>query len=266
MSQTYQTEGIVLARSNLGEADRLVTVLTPDYGLVKAVAPGARKYHSSLRGRMELFVVNELLIVKGRSIDRIIQAQTLESNNGLSGDLGKLSASQYLAELILCMALSEQPQADLYKVLLLHLKRLERLKESTELIPHLTGAVFHILTLAGIAPSADRCYLSNEAISPDFSQPNWYVGFSFENGGVLKISTDEQTRSKDLNAFEAKLGAEELGILQTLKDSELPQKGFKAEYNSWCKLEQILREYAEYHFNYSFRSSTLVNTLSQIEF
>ena len=106
MSQTYQTCGIVLSRKNLGENDRLVTLLTPDFGLVRAIAPGARKYRSSLGGRVELFVVNDLLIVKGRSIDRIIQAQTIASHARLAQDLGKLTASQYLAELVLCMGLT----------------------------------------------------------------------------------------------------------------------------------------------------------------
>ncbi len=264
MSQTYQTQGIVLARSNFGEADRLVTLLTPDFGLVKAIAPGARKYRSSLGGRVELFVVNELLLVKGRSIDRIIQAQTLDSNTGLSRDLGKLSAGQYIAELVLCMGLGGQPQRELYELLLLHLNRLEELKEPTLLVPHLTQAVFHFLTLAGVAPCVDRCCLSQQALIPDFTQSSWYLGFSFENGGVFKIGSGQTTNS-DL-AFEARLGALELSLLQYLKRGQLPELDFKSLYGSWCKLEQILRDYAQYHFNYSFRSSILVNTLSQIEF
>jgi DNA repair protein RecO (recombination protein O) len=66
--------------------------LTREFGLIKAVAPGVRKQRSSIGGRSELFVVNELLIAKGRSLDKITQASTVESYPGLSRNLGKLSA------------------------------------------------------------------------------------------------------------------------------------------------------------------------------
>jgi DNA repair protein RecO (recombination protein O) len=51
MSRTYQTTGINLKSSPIGEADRLVTILTSDYGLIRVIAPGARKPKSSLGGR-----------------------------------------------------------------------------------------------------------------------------------------------------------------------------------------------------------------------
>ncbi len=55
MSRTYQATGINLQGMAFGEADRLLTILTAEYGLIRAIAPGARKYKSSLRGRSELY-------------------------------------------------------------------------------------------------------------------------------------------------------------------------------------------------------------------
>jgi DNA repair protein RecO (recombination protein O) len=150
MSRTYKATGINLKSMPLGEADKLVTILTREFGLIRAVAPGARKQNSKLGGRSGLFVVNELLLAKGRSLDKITQAETLESYPGLSKDLSKLAASQYLAELVLCHALSEQPQEELYELLNEHLRRLEQLPKASsgqeclrtsELIPrHLSPA------------------------------------------------------------------------------------------------------------------------------
>ncbi|NJP21762.1 MAG: hypothetical protein HC763_25260 [Hydrococcus sp. CRU_1_1] len=73
MTKTYQATGIILKGMPLGEADRLLTILSPEYGLIRAVAPGARKHKSRLRGRSELFVVNQWLIVKGRSLDKLLK-------------------------------------------------------------------------------------------------------------------------------------------------------------------------------------------------
>ena len=63
--RTYRATGINLKAIPLGEADRIVTILTPERGLVRAVAAGARKQKSQLGGRTELFVVNELVLAEG---------------------------------------------------------------------------------------------------------------------------------------------------------------------------------------------------------
>ena len=150
MSKTYKATGINLKAQALGESDRLVTILTTEFGLIRAVAPGSRKHNSSLGGRSGMFVVNELLIAKGRSLDKITQAQTIKSYPGLVKDLGKLAASQYLAEICLYQALSDQPQEELFCLLNEHLKRLA-VASSQLVLPHLTHAIFQLLVLAGIA-------------------------------------------------------------------------------------------------------------------
>jgi DNA repair protein RecO (recombination protein O) len=81
-NKTYQVTGINLKASPFGEADRLVTILTPEYGLLRVVAPGARKPKSSLGGRSGIFVINQLLLARGKSMDRITQAETLLSHLG----------------------------------------------------------------------------------------------------------------------------------------------------------------------------------------
>ena len=128
MGRTYKATGINLKAMALGESDRLLSILTQEYGLIRVVAPGVRKQRSKLGGRSELFVVNELLISKGRSLDRINQAETIQSYSGLSQNLGKLAASQYLAELVLHQALREHPQTELFCLLNEHLGRIEQLQ------------------------------------------------------------------------------------------------------------------------------------------
>jgi DNA repair protein RecO (recombination protein O) len=154
MSGTYKATGINLKAVPIGENDRLVTILTREHGLIKAIAPGARKSNSSLGGRSAIFVVNSLLLAKGRSIDKITQAETVITYSGLSNDLSKLAASQYLAELVLAQALSERQQEKLYQLLLLHLDRLNDLDrgDNTGSIAHLCQGIFHLLALDGIAP------------------------------------------------------------------------------------------------------------------
>jgi DNA repair protein RecO (recombination protein O) len=214
MSRTYKATGINLKAMPLGEADRLVTILTREYGLIRVVAPGARKQNSKLSGRSSLFVVNELLLAKGRSLDKITQAETLETYPGLSKDLSKLAASQYLAELVLCHALSEHPQEELYALLNEHLRRLEELPSTTgelgvsSVLAHLSHGIFHLLALAGIAPQVQVCCITQHSLKPDYSNPDWRVGFSVDAGGTVSLTPNESGQWRPMRAASGGQSAE----------------------------------------------------------
>ncbi|MEN8447667.1 MAG: DNA repair protein RecO, partial [Cyanobacteria bacterium J06555_13] len=182
--RTYRATGINLKGMPMGESDRLVTVLTKEHGLVRAIAPGARKHKSRLAGRSGLFVVNDGLFTRGKSIDKLIQAETLKSFPGLSRDLAKLTASQYLAEVALAQALTNQPQEELYYLLVEHLGRIEA-ADKPNVLACLAQATFHLLALAGVAPEVFRCCLSREPLTIELGNPDWQVGFSISSGGAV---------------------------------------------------------------------------------
>ncbi len=270
MSGTYKATGINLKAIPIGENDRLVTILTREHGLIKVIAPGARKSNSSLGGRSAIFVVNSLLIAKGRSLDKITQAETLATYGGLSGDLGKLAASQYLAELVLAQALSEHPQVELYQLLMLHLGRLNDLErgDTTGSIAHLCQGIFHLLALGGIAPQGHGCCITKTAILPDFSQLDWQVGFSVESGGTMDLGALGDDPSVIANY---RLNALEVMLLQHLSDPDLDRLDVEIDRfnletiselelaSGWRRLERILRQYIYYHLNLQIRSAALID-------
>ena len=258
MSRTYKATGINLKSMPMGESDRLLTILTREFGLVRAMAMGSRKHNSRMGGRSGLFVVNELMLAKGRSLDKVTQAETLESYPGLGQDLKKLTASQYLAELCLCQALSDQPQEELFCVLNEHLKRLER-SPGSEVLFHLIHALYQLLILSGIAPQVHLCCVTRQVLTPDFGDPDWRVGFSIPAGGAvtlasldhlvaeqppmrsypgadrlplespaktarpIKRSDKDNRKAKAQTAFNFTLTAPELAVLQQLSQPDLPQ-------------------------------------------
>lgn len=305
MSRTYKATGINLKSMPLGESDRLLTILTQEFGLIRVVAPGARKQNSKLGGRSGLFVVNDLLLAKGRSLDKITQAETRESYPRLSQDLGKLAASQYLAEMVLCQALTDQPQEELYYLLNEHLSRLESLSSTPALLPHLSHAVFHLLALAGITPQVQVCCLTQRSLDPDFSDPNWQVGFSIPAGGTVTLPALERlqaegnkgtrglmeisptstsskkgmvaeatstgyqtiTHRQEVPLLNTRINATELALLQQLAGAELnklntllPHEESVSPDTSWQFIEQILRQYTQYHLGRPIRSATLLDS------
>ena len=320
MSRVYKATGINLKSMPLGESDRLVTILTQEFGLIRAVAPGARKHNSKLGGRSGLFVVNELLIASGRSLDKITQAETIESYPALSQDLGKLAASQYLAEMVMCQALSEQPQTELFCLLGEHLKRLEQLPKSAGFLTlaHLSHAVFHLLAIAGLTPQVQACCLTGQLLTPDFTSADWQVGFSNFAGGIVNLAAWESFQTRGKNSYKTKplqppttansvdvktpngispagkvaevqsngyrtvvhrqeklildtsINATELALLQQLAGASLPQINTESSDlanlpvldtdNSWLSVEQLLRQYVQYHFGRPIRSAALIDS------
>jgi DNA repair protein RecO (recombination protein O) len=186
MPKTYKVIGINLKGMPLGESDRLLTVLTPEDGLLRVVAPRSRSHRSKLGGRSELFVVNHLLLSSGRSLDKVVQADTIESFPGLSRDLRKLTAGQYLAELALLQAVAGESQLELFEWLVHQLRQIESLP-GVQAIAVLVHATAQLLTLAGVSPQVRACCVTQQPIQPNFHQVDWKVGFSPAVGGAVQL-------------------------------------------------------------------------------
>ncbi|MFN9174971.1 MAG: DNA repair protein RecO [Synechocystis sp.] len=269
MSRTYQTQGIVLKGTPFGEADRLLTIFSPDYGLIRAIAPSARKPKSSLRGRTEVFVMNDFLIATGKSLDRIMQAETQQSFPGLGQDVCKLAAGQYLIEVILALAIEGNAQAQLYGLFMEHLRRLAEESQPETLYAHLAQALFHCLALEGFAPQLHRCALSGEMIAPNFHDAQWRIGFSSELGGIVTLpaNTNQPISLKRLTAIA-------LGLLQHLSHSHLPQPSeFLPDFAQkrlrvwdWLTVERVLRDYAQQQLGKKFKAAPLVDSLWELDF
>lgn len=281
MSQTYKATGINLKAVPLGETDRLLTMLTPDLGLVRAVAPGSRKHQSRLGGRSDLFVINQVLLVKGKHLDKLVQADTLRTFPGLSQHLGRLTASQYLAEVVLLMALSDCPQGDLFQVFVEHLERLETAAPEA-LLAALCHGLYHLLALAGVAPEVHQCTRSRVEIVPDLLDPAWRVEFSAEAGGLVQVSGTGWS-DKDQGRYgknqPTMLTATDVALLQQLSKPDIlstvavrRDMGAKVALTQsaemaiaaktqqlWSRVERLLREYTETYFERPIRSATLVD-------
>jgi DNA repair protein RecO (recombination protein O) len=133
------------------------------------------------------------------------------------------------------------------------------------------------LALAGIAPQVQQCCISQHQIQPDFTDPNWQVGFSVEAGGTYRlavemsqpenlfhpvVSRSHGVTQSPLPRLTCKLNAVELTIVQQLAAAELSQASLDAIAPLWVKVERMLRDYAQYHFGRSIRSATLVDALA----
>jgi len=94
----YRTEAIVLCRRDFGEADRILTLYTPERGKLAAIAKGVRRVTSRQSGHVELFTYANLLLAEGRNLHVVTQAETIRPYRGLRGDLVRTTYAYHIAE------------------------------------------------------------------------------------------------------------------------------------------------------------------------
>jgi len=123
--RTYKTQAVVLKQIPLGEADRIITVCTPNMGLIRAVAKGVRRSKSKLRGHIELLNHISLSLNRGRNLDIVSEAESINSFGNLRNNLKRLSVAFYVAEIVHGFSAEESPNIDLYRLLLTALSALE---------------------------------------------------------------------------------------------------------------------------------------------
>jgi DNA repair protein RecO (recombination protein O) len=291
MSQTYRATGINLKSIPLGESDRILTILTREFGLIRAVATGARKPKSKLGGRSELFVVNDLLLSHGRSLDKLSQAESLESYPRLSRDLAKLTVSQYWAEIILYQTPSHEPNVALFDLICQRLTDLVLCDSGIPVLIHLVYGIAQLLNLAGVKPQLEHCCLSGQPVHAE-TIGSGRVIFSANAGGVV-LPTDEvmedqgrlnRPRVQEQSSLytqgeNSKRGAGKATLTLSASELTLMQRLFQSQditpltqpcppellmltnaTPEWLKTEQVLRSYVQYHTERFIRSAALLDS------
>src|SRR4030043_523708 len=128
--RTYQTEAIIIKRIKLGEADRILTLYTPELGKLKAVAKGTRRPKSKLGGHVELLTHSSLLLARGRNLDIVTQAQTADSFLALKEDLRRMSCGLYISELVDAFTEEDLESSSIFTLLLETMQRLTQAKDN----------------------------------------------------------------------------------------------------------------------------------------
>jgi len=106
--RVYQTEGIILFKKDLGEADRLYYIFTEKFGMIKAMAQGVRYIKSKLRPSLDLFSYDKFSLIYGRENWRIIDTIIIKNNIGLLRNKNGLNSFARFANFLLKMAGGEE--------------------------------------------------------------------------------------------------------------------------------------------------------------
>ncbi|HQX62653.1 MAG TPA: DNA repair protein RecO [Thermomicrobiales bacterium] len=171
----YRVRGIVLRRRDLGEADRIVTLLTAERGKLRLVAKGSRRTSSKLAGHLEPFCATRLLVARTRGLDIISQAEMLESFSHLRERESAIAIAGYLAELVDALVPEDERHEAVYDLLFAAYQLINDGGDE-RLVSHI--GEMGLMRVLGYRPELSRCIVCGRDIEAEIN------GFSVEGGVV----------------------------------------------------------------------------------
>lgn len=236
----YKTLGIILKRTNLGEADRIITILTDKFGKIRVVAKGVRKTLSRMAGHLEPFCLSRLELVEGKNLDIITGAQMEKCFLNLRSNLEKTNASFYFTEVIDKMVEEREPHPEIYHLLentLVHIN---------DIMEPLLKPYFEInfLSEMGFCPELYHCLSCKEKIS--CSDNN----FDFTHGGLVCGNCNSGKKVSD-NAIK---------LMRLFLSRRFEQiKKFDVDEILIKEVQQVCSQYLRHLYQKDFKSERFLN-------
>lgn len=174
--ELYRDVGVVLRTYKLGESDRIVVLMTQENGKVRAVAKGVRKTKSKFGARLEPMSHVRVQLYRGRELDIVTQAETVETLAPMLSSLDRASQGMAAIEAVDQLGLEREPNPRLYRMVVGVLRTI-----ATAPAPlNVPAFYWKLLAAEGLEPQLDLCVRCGET-EPDVQ----LVAFDLNEGGVL---------------------------------------------------------------------------------
>jgi DNA repair protein RecO (recombination protein O) len=237
----YKEQGIVLRSIKLGEADKIVTILTQGSGKIRAVAKGIRRTNSKFGARLEPLTHVSLLLYQGRSLDTVTQAEIVHPFRAIRSDFDLIAAAETMLEATDKVAEEHERNVRLFMLLLTGLRSLETEPRDPAAVAE--SFLLKLLSLSGFRPSLSGCAVCGD--------PGQHERFSSSQGGVV-CSADAEADAGPVSAHAVKW-------LDSLSRVELPAAGdMTPDQLVRREARAILYGFAEYHLERRMRSFSLL--------
>ncbi len=243
----YTTNAINLKAYNLNEADKIITLYSRDYGLLKCVAKGVKKTKSSLGGKMDMFVANKIFAAKGKNLDVICQADLLDGFIPIKKDYTKLSYAFYCTELISSFAVENDPNSkEIYDIFYAVLEYISTAKTEKELRWTVIRFKLSLIEEVGYAVQTDFCVKCN-------NDTDDFLNFSIEMGGVICNSCKRKIYKISQTCPES------IKILRSAKKIQTPHEKFA--YDMIVSTFNLLRDYLSFRANKKLKTPDMIGSI-----
>ena len=157
MARGYSSEGVILKKINLGEADRLFTILTKYKGKINAIAKGVRKVASRRSPNLELLNHVKAQFAAGKTFDVITEVKALDTYKKIKEDLLKVSLGFHIAEITNEFLAEGQNNREVFELLIATLQRLNSEKNGEKIKKIVRAFEIKLLAIIGYKPQLERC-------------------------------------------------------------------------------------------------------------
>lgn len=239
----YKTQGIILGWHKLGEADKILSILTQDEGKVRAVAKGVRRTKSRFGARLEPFTHVDLMCYRGRNLDTVTQAEIIESFRGVRGDVARFTAAEAMLEIVDKVAEEHERNVRLFLLLRKGLHALE----TGPADPAATAEAFlvKLLGMSGFGPILSACAVCGHRPVSRFSNA--------QGGAICDDCQERDARRASPDA---------LGWLAGLAEGELDDAGATTPPGRVRgEARALLYGFAEHHLERRLRSLPILARL-----
>ena len=237
--KSFRTQGVVLRTTKLGEADRILTLCTPDHGKVRAVAKGVRKSGSKFGARLEPLAEIDAQLSRGRTLHILTQVETVNAHRGLREGLDALTLASCMAEAVDMVILDEEPNPALYSMFTRALSTLERDARSVVAAAFL----WKLLALEGFEPLLSECARCG---ANDIER----IGFAPGEGGAICQACISRTGWHTTE--------DTFSALEELMIGRVGSVLAEASSETGAALERLARATFEHHVERKLRSAALL--------
>lgn len=151
--RTYSDNGIVLARRNYGEADRILSIYTKNHGRISFIAKGIRRPESRKRGHLEIFSHIQFQGIHGKGIDILTEAVIVDNFSEVRKNIKRMSLAYYLMEVVGRTTHEAEYHPEIYDLLL---EYLEKLEDEDKLKTLRLNFIYKLLTILGFWPEGEQ--------------------------------------------------------------------------------------------------------------
>lgn len=158
--RSYTSEGVVLAKKNYGEADKILVIFSKKFGKVSLIAKSIRRPKSRKRGHLEVFNKITFQGIKGQGLDLLTEAEVIDDYKHLRQDLKRVSVAYYFCEVVGKITHEGEAHEDVY---LLLASSLQRLQTEKQLKSFRLDFIFKLLTILGYWPK-DKTLIDHDNV------------------------------------------------------------------------------------------------------
>lgn len=223
-----KTKGLVIKEQTIGESDRLITVLTAEYGIVKAFVRKAKSIRSQNLSATSVFAYSEFTLYRSKEAYVVDNATAIEIFFDLRNDIEAFALAQYFAQLTYFLSAQEQPAPEMLRLVLNALHLLCKGEKEHKLIKSVVE--LRIMALAGYMPNILACYRCGEYESDimyfDVSEGCIYCKDCFRNNAIeMPLTVVKAIRYICLvdlkKIFSFNIGDENMRILSEISEKYL---------------------------------------------